>query len=218
MHFFYLVAFSARKMEVDEGKDLSLGIEPIKPSNSWQGADVWKKPLPSGEEILVYTLPDRPGILQPLYMPGVIREKEPTSLQYETEGLDRRILALLGRALSPQQQATLLLELAHSIPIDPKHAAYAFESIIAEQWATNNGKPRRKPIRVEKIWRIFRGRENDDISLDEFLPDFSHTSSPRYRVSETISWLNTKLPDFNLIIDTVRVRPTFYRLCWYYAP
>ena len=85
MHFFYLVAFSARKMEVDEGRDLSLGIEPIKSSNSWQGADVWKKPLSSGEEILVYTLPDRPGILQPLYMPGVIREKEPTSLQYETE-------------------------------------------------------------------------------------------------------------------------------------
>lgn len=104
------------------------------------------------------------------------------------------------REREPQQTIDDTAEL-----VDPEYIKDVFQE-IREELSPGRGKPGRTPVRLERLWSVFEGRENQAISLDEFADAFKEDGSSESRKSAAtaISWLNTTLRrwGFGLEIET----------------
>jgi len=71
--------------------------------------------------------------------------------------------------------------------IDPEKVKQAFKTLIEEQQVNGRG---RKPVRVERIWSVFRGRENDSVPIEKLIDAFSETKDPYNSAQTALSWIN----------------------------
>lgn len=99
--------------------------------------------------------------------------------------------------------------------VDPADVAAIFTAVRREL-SPGVGKPGPSPIRLDRLWAVFRYRENEWISLDEFEVAFADSTEPRKSASSAVSWLNNVLRrwGYNLTIETrqwtgyrLRLRP-----------
>jgi hypothetical protein len=88
--------------------------------------------------------------------------------------------------------------------VDPNRVASAFESIIAEQEAGYEGDPHKAPVRAQRLWKVFKGRENETIYLEDFVPVFHGTENPRKNAVNAITWIRPFLQEKSF--DIVRKR------------
>ena len=88
--------------------------------------------------------------------------------------------------------------------VDPAYVESVFEAVRSEL-SPGVGKPGPSPIRLDRLWAVFRRRENEWISLDEFEKAFADSTEPRKSASSAVSWLNNVLRrwGYNLTIETV---------------
>lgn len=94
--------------------------------------------------------------------------------------------------------------------VDPAYIAIAFAKLIQEQDNDYVLKPGTPPSRARRLWHVFRGRENNVVSMDVLVREFSDTADPQNSARTAISRINRSFSKLglHLFIDHV----TAYRL------
>lgn len=95
--------------------------------------------------------------------------------------------------------------------IDPSHVEEVF-SAIREELSPGTGKPGPSPIRLDRLWSVFQGRENEPIPLDDFEQAFGDSSEPRKSAASAVSWLNNTLRRWGFDMEIETIHCTKYRL------
>lgn len=95
--------------------------------------------------------------------------------------------------------------------IDPNHVEEVF-SAIREELSPGTGKPGPSPIRLDRLWSVFQGRENEPIPLDDFEQAFSDSTDPRKSAASAVSWLNNTFRRWGYDVEIETIHCTKYRL------
>jgi translation initiation factor 2 alpha subunit (eIF-2alpha) len=112
----------------------------------------------------------------------------------------------IGQALRAelwQEQAELIRPIRYEW-IEPVEIHAAFDTVVERKWPSREGKPGRRPVRLQRIRNVIQERENEDIPLDDFAEAFalagknSRSKNPRKEASNAISWLNCTFRDLNV--------------------
>lgn len=82
--------------------------------------------------------------------------------------------------------------------IDPQEIYAALDAVVEAKWPEYRGKTGRRPVRVERLKDVIRGRENEWFLLDEYAGLFIGTKNPRKEASSAISWVNAAFEGVNI--------------------
>lgn len=98
--------------------------------------------------------------------------------------------------------------------VDPDYANKVFEAIYNELGPAK-GKPGPKPVRLLRVWEVFKGRENEPIRLEVFAKAFKNGGTEkeaRKNASSAISWLNNIFKRWGKDIEIETTHCTTYQL------
>lgn len=95
--------------------------------------------------------------------------------------------------------------------VDAVYANRVF-GMIRDELSPGDGKPGPSPVRLERLWSVFRGRENEPISLDDFESAFADSVEPRKSAASAISWLNNILKRWGYDLQIKTAHCTTYQL------
>jgi hypothetical protein len=95
--------------------------------------------------------------------------------------------------------------------LNPQYVEYAFNRLIEEQRKNYQQHPGRFPVRVQRIWNILRGRENDVISIQALIVPFLETHDPDDSMRDAIRYTNQILEKAGIDLEIKHV--TAYQLC-----
>lgn len=138
-----------------------------------------------------------------------LQEEHRTQIDLEPR---RELLDQALEGLPDKVQAMLLHErlaalgFADGAPLDPVVVEAAFEGLIQREVEAHAGKPGRKPVRVQRAWEVFRGRENEPVSSELFVEKWRSAGikKPRHRAQSDMSYVRAGLRDFGYDIMAVR--------------
>ncbi len=98
--------------------------------------------------------------------------------------------------------------------IDPGDLYSELQKVVNKKYSDYEGKPGRKPERVQRIQAAIRGRENEDVYLDDFAAYFpgADARQKRKRAATAISILNADLKEVGSDFELVGEPCTRYRV------
>ena len=93
-------------------------------------------------------------------------------------------------------------------PVDPEFVLQAFNAVL-EHLKTHD--PHRKPVRPQRIFEAFKGRENELVCISDLSEPFSETTAdPEPQFRNAVSWINHLFSELDIDLEITRV--TTYRL------
>ncbi len=95
--------------------------------------------------------------------------------------------------------------------VDPVYVNRVF-SLIRDELSPGEGKPGPSPVRLDRLWSVFRGRENEPISLDDFESTFGDSADPRKSAASAVSWLNNIFKRWGYDLEIKTGHCTTYQL------
>lgn len=162
-------------------------------------------------EKMIERLPPDPSAKEPVsdlkvqwYLDGLLEAWDGLSEEKQAEVAEKVVRSPLGEAFRNMLKLEPVNSVAHTIDIedtwlDPNEVAGDFARVIKAS------STRRTPVRMQRIWRAFRNRENDIVAEDEIAKQFEDTKNPDNDARLAITWVNRAFEKFGIDLEITHV-------------